>query len=269
MRTVAHLSDLHFGRLDTSALDSLLRAVSAAKPNVVVISGDLTQRARLREFRAARHFLNKLPGPQVIVPGNHDVPLYNLLRRWIRPFDRYREYIADDLEPFFWDQEIAIAGVNTARGLAFKGGRINRDQVARLREKFHRAGDSAIKIVVSHHPFDVPGGRHERLVVGRADMAMRTLLGIRVDMFLTGHLHLSSILQTTTRYKGHNYSALLVEAGTATSNRGRGEPNSFNLIHMDKKQLSIERLSRELPCTSYVVSTVERFRHTEHGWIPG
>lgn len=268
MRTVAHLSDLHFGRVDITALDAVLRAVSEAKPDVVVVSGDLTQRARPDEFQEARRFLDALPHPQIVVPGNHDVPLYNLPRRLIRPFSRYRRYITDNLEPFFCDDRIAVAGLNTARAVVFKGGRINREQAVAMHEKFARLDDSVIKIVVAHHPFDIPEGARKSALVGRAGMAMRTLLDAGADVFLTGHLHLSSTLHTSARYKAHGHSALLVQAGTATSIRGRGEPNSFNLIRVDTELISIECLTREAPSTSYITSKVERFRHAASGWVP-
>src|ERR1700720_904060 len=132
LRTIAHISDLHFGRLHCDVLPALARSIAAATPNVVVVSGDLTQRARHREFADARCFLNTLPAPQIIVPGNHDVPLYDVVSRWLTPLTKYRQYISNDLEPFYADDEIAVLGVNTARSLAFKGGRINRSQVASI-----------------------------------------------------------------------------------------------------------------------------------------
>jgi 3',5'-cyclic AMP phosphodiesterase CpdA len=120
VRTLVHLSDLHFGRVDPRILPPLLAAVAAAEPDLVVISGDFTQRARVREFKDAASFLAKLPQPQLLVPGNHDVPLYDLMRRWLAPLRRYRHYITDDLAPFYADKEIAILGINTARALTFK-----------------------------------------------------------------------------------------------------------------------------------------------------
>ena len=94
MRTLAHISDLHFGRLDRAVLPALARAIRAARPDVVVVSGDLTQRARRREFAEAREFLDCLPEPQIVVPGNHDVPLYDVASRWLRPLASYRHHIS-------------------------------------------------------------------------------------------------------------------------------------------------------------------------------
>ena len=134
----------------------LLRAVEEAAPDLVVVSGDITQRARVAEFKAAAHFLETLPTPLLAVPGNHDVPLYNVLLRWISPLDRYRRYITSDLAPFCEDAEIAVLGVNTARALTFKDGRINQLQMEAAMRRFAHCGSEVTRIVVTHHPFDTP-----------------------------------------------------------------------------------------------------------------
>ena len=135
MRTLVHLSDLHFGRVDQALLGPLRELVERIAADVVVISGDLTQRAKVEEFEEARAFLDSLPGPQIIVPGNHDISLYNVFRRFMRPLARYKRYITDELEPVFIDDEIAVVGVNTARSLTIKDGRISHEQVAGLRAR--------------------------------------------------------------------------------------------------------------------------------------
>src|SRR5437868_14113401 len=117
MRTLVHLSDLHFGRVDYSVLEPLVATVWEIKPDVVVISGDLTQRARSQQFKDAREFLDRLPSPQIIVPGNHDVPMHNVYKRFAQPLDKYKRYITDDLAPFYSDEEVAVLGLNTARSL--------------------------------------------------------------------------------------------------------------------------------------------------------
>jgi 3',5'-cyclic AMP phosphodiesterase CpdA len=114
MHTLAHLSDLHFGCIDHTTVRPLIDTVQKIKPDLVAVSGDLTQRARSAQFREARAFLDALPGPQIVVPGNHDVPLYNLFARFLRPLSKYQRYITDDLEPFYADAQIAILGLNTA-----------------------------------------------------------------------------------------------------------------------------------------------------------
>ncbi len=135
MRTIAHLSDIHFGRVDPLLVPPLIRAVNQSKPDLVAVSGDLTQRARSHQFKQAREFLDALPRPQIVVPGNHDVPLYNIFARFVEPLDKYRRYISDDLRPFYHDDEIAVLGVNTARSLTIKGGRINERQIEWMRDR--------------------------------------------------------------------------------------------------------------------------------------
>ena len=125
MRTLIHLSDLHFGRIDPGILDPLRHAVHDAKPHLVAISGDFTQRARRSQFAAARAFMDTLEPPKLVVPGNHDVPYWNVARRFLQPLTRYRRYISEELEPEYQDEEMIVLGVNTARAFAHGGGRIN------------------------------------------------------------------------------------------------------------------------------------------------
>ncbi|MDX1623351.1 MAG: metallophosphoesterase family protein [Gemmatimonadota bacterium] len=240
MRTLVHLSDLHFGRIDPATTDPLVERIEAAEPDVVVVSGDLTQRARRGQFRAARNFLDRLPGPRIVVPGNHDVPLYNLVARFLFPLSSYRRFIDDDPAPFHRDEEIAIAGVNTARSLTWKGGRINADQVAALRERLCGLEEGVVAVVVAHHPFDLPPGHGRRDLVGRARMAMEALAECGVDLFLTGHLHRHHVGHTAERYRIRDHAAVVVQAGTATSTRGRGERNSFNVVRISRDEIEVE-----------------------------
>src|SRR5882724_9222854 len=158
MRTLVHLSDLHFGRVDEQLIGPLIAAVTEANPDLVAVSGDLTQRARSHQFREARAFLDSLPQPQIVVPGNHDVPLHNPFSRFLQPLDKYRRFITDDLQPVYVDDEIAVVGISTARSLTIKGGRINEAQVERVKEILCSHSEAVIKAIVTHHPFDLPEG---------------------------------------------------------------------------------------------------------------
>lgn len=267
MRTLVHLSDLHFGRVDPQLIDPLIKSIAEINPDLVAVSGDLTQRARSHQFREARSFLNALPQPQIVVPGNHDVPLHNLFTRFLQPLDKYRRYITDDLQPAYADEEIVVVGVNTARSLTFKGGRINEEQVARVREKLCGSGEEVVKAVVTHHPFDLPENYDDRELVGRAKMAMTGLADCGADLFLAGHLHISHTGHTAKRYNIRGHSALVVQAGTATSTRGRGEANSFNVIRIHRPNITVERFGWQVADKSFAVSSREYFRHTSDGWI--
>lgn len=243
MRTLVHISDLHFGRVDNALLAPLRELIGDLRPDVVVASGDLTQRARSAQFRQARHYLDTLPQPQIVVPGNHDIPLYNVAARFFQPLVKYRRYITRDLAPEFVDDEIAVLGLNTARSLTFKDGRVNRRQVEYLRQRFSRSPRSVTRVVVTHHPFDLPPHKDNDDIVDRAPMAMETFARCGVDLLLAGHLHTSHTHNTSERYEIDGYAALVVQAGTATSTRSRGETNSFNVLRVQHDEIQVERYS--------------------------
>jgi 3',5'-cyclic AMP phosphodiesterase CpdA len=264
MRVLVHLSDLHFGRVDRALLVPLAARVRAAHPDVVVVSGDLTQRAKSAEFRDARRFLDTLPGTLLVVPGNHDVPSYNLFQRFLQPLAKYRRYISPEPEPAFVDDQIAVVGVNTARSAVVKGGRINASQIERVRERLCRLEERITKIVVTHHPFDLPSGHHARHLVGRARQAMAMFASCGADILLAGHLHTSHASDTAARYQLGGFSALVVQAGTATSTRGRGEANSFNVLHVERPQVRIERYG--WTGADFARAGDETFTRTREGW---
>ena len=266
MRTLVHLSDLHFGRVDALLLDPLRELVRRLAPDLVVVSGDLTQRARSEQFEAARAWLDTLPGPQIIVPGNHDISLYNVFRRFLQPLDRYRRYITGDLEPVYKDEEIAVLGVNTARSLTFKDGRVNREQVARIRAELRELGPAVTRIVVTHHPFDLPENVDERQLVDRAPMAMRVFAECGVDLLLSGHLHTSHAGSTAQRYRISEYAALVVQAGTATSTRARGEVNSFNLIRVEPERVEVDRYGWDAIGMAFTLTRTESFIRSGNVW---
>ena len=244
MRTLAHISDVHFGREDPKLVTGLLHALQDAEPDVVVVSGDLTQRAKKKQFRAAKAFLAELPKvPRIIVPGNHDVSATNLFERMMHPLGRYRRFITADLAPFWSDAEVAIAGINTVRLLSTKDGRINRAQVAQACEQFQGATPDAIRVVVTHHPIDVPAEDLRHPTLTRAKMAMAGFARCGVDLFLSGHLHSGLSLSSSARYPLPGYSAVVVHAGTAVSTRTRNQPNAWNLIRLGPGRIEVRRMS--------------------------
>ncbi|MEO6747898.1 MAG: metallophosphoesterase family protein [Caldimonas sp.] len=268
MRTIVHLSDLHFGRTDPAILDPLAALIGTIRPDVVVVSGDLTQRARKAQFQEARAYLDRLPKPQVVVPGNHDVPLYRIWERFLSPLGKYRRLIDADLEPDFIDAEIAVVGINTARSLTFKNGRINEEQVESIRSRFAPLGEGRTKIVVTHHPFDLPDepDKDEELV-GGARKAVEAFSRCGVDLLLAGHLHTSQAGETSSRYELAGYAALTVQAGTATSTRGRGESNSFNVLRVSNGEIAVERQVWQPDAAAFTLERTERFRRDDNRWI--
>lgn len=267
MRTIVHLSDLHFGRTDPAVIQPLIDAIAECRPDVVVISGDLTQRARRSEFLQARAFLSALPNPQIVVPGNHDIPLRNVFARLWRPLDRYQRYISENLEPFYADAELAVVGVNTVRSLTIQNGRINEFQIAQACARLKTVARDVIRFVVTHHPFDLPEASRDKRVVGRSRPAMAALARQSVDAFLAGHAHVSYAGHTSRRYRISGYSGLIIQAGTATSTRGRGEANSFNLIRVDRPYLQIDCFTWQPARAAFAGSSSERFEQRPDGWF--
>jgi len=233
MARIVHLSDLHFGAHDDRLVAAVETTIADLKPDLVVVSGDFTQRARTEQFKEACRFLERLRdgGHEVLgVPGNHDVPLYDVLRRFLSPLARYRRYIDETLCPFVELPGVAVLGINTARSLTFKDGRINKDQVEFIRESFARTPSEAFRVLVTHHPlFALTVGDEVERAIGRQEMALDAIQEAGVDMLLAGHNHHASSQDASdlvTRAGG----ALVIQAGTATSTRVREQDQSFNTI---------------------------------------
>jgi 3',5'-cyclic AMP phosphodiesterase CpdA len=235
MPRIAHLSDLHFGAHDEQLVAAVEQRMNELKPDLVVISGDFTQRATTDQFKEACRFLERLrdAGHEVLgVPGNHDVPLYDVLRRFLSPLSRYRRYIDETLCPFHELSGAAVLGINTARSATFKDGRINDDQVAFIRESFARTRPETMRVLVTHHPlFALPVGDGPALgeAVGRQQLALGAIADAGVDLLLAGHNHRASTHHARDLVTEAG-PALVIQAGTATSTRLREEAQSFNLI---------------------------------------
>jgi 3',5'-cyclic AMP phosphodiesterase CpdA len=260
-RTVVHLSDLHFGREDRIIVDALLDRIRLAAPDLVAVSGDLTQRARRSQFERARAFLDAIPFPQLVVPGNHDVPLYNLWARLLNPLGGYRRHITSDLQPALMDSTLLVLGLDTTRPTTLKEGRIVDADVVRVAELIRQAPGDIVKILVGHHPFDAPEERR-RDAIHSSVLAALTRAG--VDVFLTGHLHVSYTGHTAHRYNIDGRSAIVVEAGTATSTRLREHANAFNLLRIDPAEIVVE--CHEWRGREFQTVDSQRFRRGEGGW---
>ena len=267
MRTIVHLSDVHFGRVDERLVDPLVAAIREMAPDLVAVSGDLTQRARRGQFRQARAFLDQLPFPRLVVPGNHDVPLFNVAARFLDPYRGYRRHIAHDLEPVHHDEELIAVGMNSARSLPFHGGgRLNEAQVVRAAARLRSAPPEAVRMVVTHHPFDLPAGHGDEHLIGRSGMAMQHLAAAGADLFLAGHLHVSHVGHTAGRYRIAGHSALVVQAGTL-STRARGEVNTINVLRLERPRITVERHSWDESAQAFRPSWSGTFRHTPEGWF--
>ena len=257
-RLIVHLSDLHFGREDRRVVRGLHDAVWTLAPDIVAVSGDLTQRARRRQFVRARKFLDGLPRPQLTVPGNHDVPLFNIVARLLYPLDGYATSITRDLQPVLTDGCVWIAGINTTRPRTWKSGGVEPAAIDRLRDAIAATPSAAVRILVAHHPFDEPEGSPA------ATDALSALTEAGIDVFLTGHLHASYTGHTAHRYNVGGRTAVVVEAGTATSTRLRAENNAFNVLRISSTVIDVELCSWD--GQAFVASSTQRFSRTADGW---
>ena len=267
MKTLAHISDLHFGRIDPCVVEGLLADLTARKPDLIVISGDLVQRAKVRHFEEARAFLQRLPFPYLVVPGNHDIPVYNVVRRFIDPFGNYKRYISRDLSPFHVDSEIAVLGINTARSVImdFSEGRMNKAQIQRVREVFCALPETVFKVLFTHHPFLPPPDAPGTKLVGRHKLALPALESCGVDLLLAGHLHKAYSGDIMTHHTQVARSILVAQASTATSTRLRNEANAYNLITIAPPRVTFEVRSWE--GAAFTGGLVSTWRKESHRWL--
>jgi 3',5'-cyclic AMP phosphodiesterase CpdA len=231
VRTVVQISDLHFGAILRPTLDVLHAFLHELKPDLLIVSGDLTQRAVHSQFVEADAYLQSLPKPQVVIPGNHDISLYNVFRRFFTPLDEYERCISTNHAPVYVDDEIAVVGLNSARSFTFKGGSLNSQQIADGVAHFKALRGHQVRIVFTHHPFDIPVALSGVNIIGNARDAVQAFAEQKVDLFLTGHLHL--VHRAKVSEYAPDCGGTLLGAGTATSKRARGEPNSFYVFRID------------------------------------
>jgi 3',5'-cyclic AMP phosphodiesterase CpdA len=270
MARIAHLSDLHFGAHDDELVEAVEARVDTLSPDLIVISGDFTQRARTDQFQQACEFLERLrnKGHEVLgVPGNHDVPLYDVLRRFLSPLTRYRRFIDESLCPFHELPGAAVLGINTARSLTFKDGRINQQQVDFIRDSFARTRAETARILVTHHPlFALPVGDGPELGkgIGRQKLALDAIAEAGVDLLLAGHNHRASSHHAHELVTGAG-EALVIQAGTATSTRLREEEQSFNLIEAGPGEVVLTVQSWD--GVQFVPRDSDRFVQSDKRWV--
>jgi 3',5'-cyclic AMP phosphodiesterase CpdA len=266
MRRIAHISDLHFGRNDPNATKALLDDITALQPHLVAVSGDLTQRAHHHEFAAARGFLDSIAAPIIAVPGNHDVPLYNVARRAFTPLRRFRHYITTERHPFFADDEIAVLGINTARSATLSNGRISHDQMAAIGSIFGQVPSARFRILITHHPLMPPPDTPQRDIVGRADPALRAIAAAGIELLLAGHYHRAFTGDIASYHLTAERSILVCQAGTAISTRRRDEVNSYNFISIDERTISCAR--RVWDGGHFSQAMIQHYALVGQDWLP-
>jgi 3',5'-cyclic AMP phosphodiesterase CpdA len=241
MRRIVQLSDLHFGRHDAQIAADLLISVKAQQPDLVVMSGDFTQRATTEEFAQAKRFVDAIAQPKLVVPGNHDLPLYDIIGRLRKPLKNFHRYIAPSglAGDLFEDPEIAVLGLNTARRFPGKTGRVSLEQIEHFARVFAKVPASRFKALVTHHPLGYPAGIKPHGVAGRSSDVLGRLAELDVHLLLSGHGHRP--LSGAMRFKTAEHRSILVlHAGTAISTRTRGgHGNAYNSVDINGQRVSI------------------------------
>lgn len=264
MRQIFHISDVHFGPLHLPEVAAgVLQFVDERRPDLVVISGDLTQRAKPGQFRQARRFLERITAPTIAVPGNHDVPLYRFWERFARPFGAYRNNFSRELEPVYRDREMLVIGVNTAHGWTFKNGRISLTRLQEVGKLLQAEPAGNFKVVVAHHHLiRAPWFGYQR-VLANARQAVDLFTRLGVDLILSGHLHQSFIGNSEEFYPKGRPPMVILHSGTTTSSRGRAserEKNTCNWIRVDGSSMLVSHYRWE--------PGLGRFAEHSRHWYP-
>lgn len=239
MTRIVHISDLHFGRSRPVLCDRLLARINPSSTDLVVVSGDLTQRATSRQYHQASRFLKQLTVPVLVIPGNHDLSIHRLIQRFTTPWKKWRQFITDDLEPVIESDDFIVIGLNTVRILGHRlnwtRGRINDLQLNRLEHRLRQTADHKIRIITAHHPFWLPPSESGRQLVGSGKKAFEKLKSLDVDMILGGHTHLGYI-----RLK---QGLMICHSGTTLSSRTKhSQANSYNYITGDRHTILVQKM---------------------------
>ncbi|HVT61525.1 MAG TPA: metallophosphoesterase [Thermoanaerobaculia bacterium] len=278
MRTLFHCSDVHFGpphlpRLAAGVIDF----VAAHRPDLAVISGDLTQRAKPRQFREAREWVDRIPAPTLVVPGNHDVPMYRFWERALDPLAAYRRYFSSELEPIFRDDEMLVVGINTAFNWTIKDGRITLRRLLAVGELLAAAPAGIFKVVVAHHQLIPPPEFGSQRVLANAYEAIDLFSAAGVDLILSGHLHHAYIGNSEEFYPKGRPPIVILHSGTTTSSRGRGgerNRNTCNSIQVDSQSMLIShhgwqaQLGRFAEQSRHWYPRQQRVPYTLEGLVP-
>ncbi len=237
------MSDLHFGALEPERPAALRAALLGLAPDLIVVSGDLSQRGTVEELQQARDWLDTVPIPQVLIPGNHDLPRgWRFWNRFRKPWRRYRKIVSDDLEPVWRESGLLVIGTNTARSAGWSHdwsrGRISPEQLERIHKACAQAPPETLKVLAMHHPPAGPDAGTRRALLGRRELFFESVSIAGIDLILAGHFH-TSYAVTAGLTGPDQRNCVLSVTSTATSRRRKGEPNGFHVIEGDGTSLRI------------------------------
>jgi 3',5'-cyclic AMP phosphodiesterase CpdA len=246
MSVVLQISDPHFGTEQPPVVEALVRLAHAQAPRLLVLSGDITQRARPGQFRAARQFVDRLRIPSLLaIPGNHDIPLWNVAARLFMPYARYRREFGDDLEPVHSSDNLLVIGVKTTRRFRHVDGTVSMDQIERVARLLEADRGDRLRIVVTHQPACVVMDEDAENLLHRHEAAVRRWASAGADIVMGGHIHRPYVCAQHERHAGLQGRMWVVQAGTATSSRVRFDAgNSVNVLryhNQNEPRCTVER----------------------------
>jgi 3',5'-cyclic AMP phosphodiesterase CpdA len=276
MLTILHGSDLHFGKPYSPQVgQAFVESARRVAPELIVLSGDFTQRAKVHEYQAARDFLRRLPDvPIVVTPGNHDVPLYRIFERIFDPYRNYREYISRELDTVTRVPGAVVVALNSAAPhSAITNGRIRRHQLELAERVFAGASDDEARIVVAHHHFAPAPDYEGDTQIPRARQILDAFEGMGVEMIFGGHLHRAYIGNSLDVYPGKDrrHGVVIVQSGTTTSGRGRAREqakNSFNVARVGKDHLEVTHYMYFGELDGFAPFSMHAFPRRAKGYFP-
>ena len=246
MSLLIQISDTHFGTEQADVVEALVRLIQEQSPELVVLSGDITQRARRSQFAAARAFVDRLaPTPLVAIPGNHDIPLFNVGLRLLAPYANYRRAFGEELEPEFEQPQVLVVTVNTTRPYNHADGEVSPAQIQRVAARLEASPAAQLRIVVTHQPACVMRPEDEKDRLHGGDEAVQAWSQAGADLVLGGHIHLPYVSDVCARVKGTGRPMYCIQAGTAFSLRVRhNTPNSVNVVRWTPPAAGAPRVCR-------------------------
>ncbi|MGS0941197.1 metallophosphoesterase family protein [Pseudomonas luteola] len=249
MTTILQISDTHFGTEQQPVLDALEDHVREHGADLLILSGDITQRARDKQFEAGLAYVQRLEKygipATLAIPGNHDIPLYNLFARFMTPYANYQRHFGNDLEPTYEDEDLLVIGLNTTHPKRRKDGAVTSEQIQRVVDRLNKTSKEKLRIVVAHQPFGAMVLSDLSNLQGGAGDALTAWADAGLDLVMGGHIHLPYVLPLSGQYPELSREIWIVQAGTTLSSRVRGSaPNSFNRLIVgngETKCVEVER----------------------------